>query len=73
MELQTIDVYILFTLKEKNSLTLREVSNFLYCDQSIAFKSLKRLEDHNLILIDNGRPKKYYINKTKFQKWNKTK
>ena len=70
MDLETIDLYIMLTLSE-SSLTNKELSNFLMTDQSIVFKELKRLKAHNLIITDNNRPKKYYLNKTKFQKWKK--
>lgn len=38
-------------------------------DKSVIFKSLKRLTDANLVLIDNNRPKQYYLNEKAFEKW----
>ncbi len=69
MEVKTIDLFILLTIEKHKNLDLKQLSIKLMVDQSEISKSLNRLINNNLILSDNTRPKKYYLNNEIYKKW----
>lgn len=71
MVFKKLDLFILVSLQKTKSFTLKQLSLRLMADKSVIFKSLKRLTDANLVIIDNNRPKQYYLNEKSFEKWRK--
>jgi len=69
MVFKRLDLFILISLQKTKTFTLKQLSIRLMTDKSVIFKSLKRLTDANLVLIDNNRPKQYYLNEKAFEKW----
>jgi predicted transcriptional regulator len=69
MELKTLDLFVLITLEKHKQQDLKQLSNRLMLDQAEVSRSLTRLTKYDLVLSDNQRPKKYYINVDMYKKW----
>jgi len=71
MDLDNIDILLLVTLERFDLSSVQELSRILALDYPPIYKSIKKLNDTNLIIDNGDRPKKFTINQKIFDKWTK--